>query len=102
MSLKSQYLLAGCFSLGLALLMNLAALGSWWSYQDDHEFVQRLSAGRSYTISDFIFDLKTHDELFGFDLAQQRFRPAFYFLRLLELYLWQDPYFGDFDGMDTT
>jgi hypothetical protein len=90
MSLKRQYLFAGCFCLGLALLINLATLGSWWSVADDHEIAQRLSAGRRYTISDFIFDLKTHPELFGFDVAGGRFRPVFYFLRLLEVYLWQD------------
>lgn len=64
-----------------------------WSVIDDHDILAETNREGDFTFGDFLEKLRTHKELGGAldprdNLA--RFRPAYFSLRYLEVWLWQE------------
>ncbi len=64
-----------------------------WSVIDDHQILLELNEHEPFTAADLLEKIRTHNELGGSLAAEDniaRFRPSYYLLRYLEVWLWQD------------
>ncbi len=81
-------LIVGCSFLFSALAIGDNVFARWW-VMDDHELAHLLGSDHQLAFGEMVQSLKEHPEV-GAIGSGPRVRPAYYFLRHLEVWLWGD------------